>query len=64
MQNIETDPALVQALKDAAQREMTPREKWLQRVSWVYGNLAIENPLITREMVERQAIETYGPCPD
>jgi len=30
-----------------------------QRISWVYGNLAISNPNITREMVE-QAAEKEG----
>ena len=28
-----------------------------QRVSWVYGNLALSNPDITREMVEEAARE-------
>jgi hypothetical protein len=26
-----------------------------QRISWVYGNLALSNPNITREMVEEAA---------
>jgi hypothetical protein len=28
-----------------------------QRISWVYGNLALSNPSITREMVEEAAEE-------
>jgi hypothetical protein len=42
---------------------MTPREHWLQRVSWTYGNTAIENDRITYEQVHRHAEEIYGPCP-
>lgn len=52
--------ALIEAAKDHV---MTPREKWLQRVSFVYGN-AMGNPNITRAMVERRAVEVYGPCPE
>jgi hypothetical protein len=28
-----------------------------QRISWVYGNLSIDNPRITREMVEKAVEE-------
>lgn len=31
---------------------MTPEQEREQRISFVYGNCAIENPRITREMVE------------
>lgn len=40
IQNIKTDPALLQALKDAAQRKMTSEEAFEQKVSWVYGNVS------------------------
>lgn len=40
---------------------MTPEQKKAmhraQRISWVYGNLALSNPSITREMVEKAAEE-------
>lgn len=39
---------------------MTTAELRAQRVSWAYGNCAIENPNITREMVERAHDEMYG----
>ncbi|MCA1831248.1 MAG: hypothetical protein LC750_00610 [Actinobacteria bacterium] len=39
---------------------MTPTQLRAQRISWAYGNCAIENPLITREMVERIHDEMYG----
>lgn len=62
--NTPTNHELIEALKKAAKREITPREKWLQMVSFVYGNLALDNPNITREMVERHVVQEYGPCPD
>jgi hypothetical protein len=45
----------------AGGRELTPRETWLQRVSFVYGQL---DNKATREEVEARAIEMYGPCPE
>ena len=43
----------------AAYDAMTPEQKKemhrQQRISWVYGNLALSNPSITREMVEKAA---------
>jgi len=30
---------------------MTDEERYAQRVSFAYGNVAIENPSVTREMV-------------
>ena len=42
---------------------MTPRELWQQRVSFAYGNVALHNPAVTREMVEAEAARVYGPCP-
>lgn len=43
----------------AAYNAMTPEAKRemhrQQRISWVYGNLALSNPSITREMVEKAA---------
>lgn len=59
----ETDPKLIAALVEAAGRTLTAREIWKQRVSFVYGNVGLENPFVTREMVERLATEMYGPCP-
>lgn len=39
---------------------MTPAQLREQRISFTYGNCAIENPNITREMVERIHDEMYG----
>lgn len=36
-------------------RRATPAELRAQRVSFAFGNVAIENPRITREVVEREA---------
>jgi hypothetical protein len=36
---------------------LTPEEKEKQRRSFAYGNVVIENPHITREMVDRAADE-------
>ncbi|MCC7046580.1 MAG: hypothetical protein IT562_07710 [Alphaproteobacteria bacterium] len=43
---------LVQLAKQVPE---TPNDRERQRRSFAYGNTAIENPLITREMVEEQA---------
>jgi hypothetical protein len=43
---------------------MSPAEKWDQHVSFVYGNVAMHNPEITRELVEAAATELYGPRPE
>ncbi len=50
-------------IQAALRREMTPRERWLQRVSFALGNGSMSNPEITREMVEAEATKLYGPCP-
>ena len=34
-------------------RPMTPEQMREQRISFVYGNIGMSNPSITREMVER-----------
>lgn len=39
---------------------MTPAELRAQRISFAYGNCAIENPRITKEMVTRIHDEMYG----
>ena len=63
MENLKTPDDLLQKLKDSAQRKMTPREIWDQRVSFAFGQM-MENPNVTREMVEAQAVKTYGPRPE
>lgn len=40
---------------------LTPEEKGQQRRSFAYGNVVIENPRITREMVNRAADELGPP---
>ena len=35
--------------------KMTPQEKEEQRRSFAYGNTNIENPRITREMIDQEA---------
>lgn len=57
------NPQLQEMLERAKRHKMTPREIWLQRVSFVSGQL-MDNPNITREMVEEEATKTYGPCPE
>jgi hypothetical protein len=48
---------LLEAAKNVV---LTPEEKEQQRRSFAYGNVAIENPRITREMLDRAA-EELGP---
>jgi hypothetical protein len=40
---------------DALPPEEKQKHRRAQRISWVYGNLALSNPNITREMVEEAA---------
>jgi hypothetical protein len=47
-----TDPELLALLERAKGHKMTPAELREQRISFVYGNIAMENPTITREQVE------------
>jgi len=45
---------LLEAAKNVV---LTPEEKEQQRRSFAYGNVAIENPRITREMIDLAADE-------
>lgn len=47
-------------LKDGLRREMTPAELDQQRRSFAYGNAVIDNPNVTRDMVERAAEKMRG----
>lgn len=46
---------LKELLEAAKKAEPSPEHREKQRRSFVYGNTAIENDLITREMVDREA---------
>jgi hypothetical protein len=49
-------PEELKRLVEAAREvKMSPAEREEQRRSFAYGNTAFENPLITREMVDREA---------
>lgn len=49
-------PRELEILLEAAKKaEPSPEHREEQRRSFVYGNTAFENELITREMVEQQA---------
>jgi len=48
-------------LESAKEAVMTPEEKEQQRRSFAYGNCKIENPRITREMID-QAADFLGRC--
>lgn len=50
-EKLKASVAEVKAMTPEARREMFRQ----QRISWVYGNLAIDNPNITREQIERAA---------
>ena len=47
--------ALKKLLNAAKSAKPTPEQQESQRRSFAFGNTAFENPLITREMVDRQA---------
>lgn len=54
-------PELEELLKKARELgPMTPAELREQRISFAYGNAAIENSRITREMVEEEHDKIYG----
>ncbi len=60
-----TNPELTKLLEAAAAHTMTPREIWMQRVSFVYGQMMDSNSSVNEGGdVERRAEETYGPCPE
>jgi hypothetical protein len=46
---------LAKLLEAARSVTMSPEEKEAQRRSFAFGNTAFENPLITREMIDREA---------
>ena len=51
MGNLHTDPALLKALTEAAQRSLTQEQVHLQKVSFIMGSLG-EDSTITRARVE------------
>lgn len=54
------EPSLDELLEWARTVTMTPEEREEQRRSFAYGNAAIENPRVTRELVDRVADEMAG----
>lgn len=48
-------PTLDELIARARTIKMTPEQEAEQRISFVYGNCAIENDEVTREMVEQAA---------
>ncbi len=52
---------LQQLLDEARKHVLTPQEKEEQRRSFAYGNTKIENPRITREMVDKAADDLGAP---
>jgi hypothetical protein len=51
-------PDIAILIEAARHVTMTPADREAQRRSFAFGNCAIENPLITRELVERVAGRT------
>jgi hypothetical protein len=55
-------PTRLERLLDQARKHvLTPQEKEEQRRSFAYGNTKIENPRITREMIDKAADELGTP---
>ncbi len=48
-------PKLQELLDEAKTIVLTPEDKEEQRRSFAYGNVSIENPRITRKMIDREA---------
>lgn len=59
MRPLTPNPRLIELLKKAKNHKMTPEEKRLQRISFAYGNASLDNPNITREMVEEADKELH-----
>jgi hypothetical protein len=55
---------LLDLLEAAKKASPSPEQREAQRKSFVYGNTAFENELITREMVEKQAQNVQPPSRD
>jgi hypothetical protein len=55
IQLLKVDAELERLLVAARQHVMTEEEYREQRISFAYGNLAIDNPEITKEMVREAA---------
>jgi hypothetical protein len=47
--------SLEQLLRATRNAALSPEEKEKQRRSFAYGNIAIENPRVTREMIDQEA---------
>lgn len=60
-----TDDAKLAALIEKCRSlgPMTDKDKREQRISWVYGNCALSNPKVTREMAEAAVDSVFGPLP-
>ncbi len=54
---------LDELLKEARSYEMTPAERWDQRINFVYGQLMDSKSVISRQQVINHAIKMYGPRP-
>ena len=51
---------LEQLIELARKVRMTPEQEQAQRRSFAYGNVGIENKLVTREMIDRAADRLAG----
>lgn len=47
-------------INEARKLPMSAEERSEQRTSFAYGNSAFENPMITKDMVEREARKLAG----
>ena len=59
MKDARTDDALLEALKQAAEREMTADEIHNQKVSFIIGSSGADSK-ITRELVEAELAKMAG----
>jgi len=61
MENLTTDPKLLEALERVRNHVMTPEEKHAQRRSWVIGQMGMAHPEMSREELEALADHAVGP---
>ena len=59
IEDLKTDPALIDRLRASAAKPLTKAQLQRQRVSFVYGNLPDDSP-VTRDQVAEKIISNQG----
>lgn len=60
MLHIRTDPAILARLSEAAERGPTPKERYLQKISFISSSLSRRAIKVTPEQVEQELRRMAG----